>query len=93
MTRKVMTIIRTVLLVLAIVNQILGSVGVIDFQNETANSIYHIVTVICTIGAAAWAWWKNNSITPEAQEADIYLDMLKAQKKAVTEYKDGEDEE
>ncbi|MBO5968472.1 MAG: phage holin [Clostridia bacterium] len=80
MNRKVMTVIRTVLLVLALVNEFLGTLGVVDFGNATANSIYKIISTVATIGAAAWAWWKNNSITPEAQEADVYLDLLKSKK-------------
>lgn len=77
MSRKVQTVIRTVLLVLSAINQALKSFGAIDLGNETANTVYTIISYIALAGSAAWAWWKNNSITPEAQKADEYLDELK----------------
>lgn len=66
------TIIRTVVLVLALINQILTTTGhaVIPVGEEE-------ISVIITVGASLWAWWKNNSFTAEAQEADEYLYRLK----------------
>ena len=78
MKRKVMTVIRTVLLALAVLNQALGTLGAVDLKNETANAVYAVISLVATAGAAAWAWWKNNSVTPEAQAADEYLDLLKS---------------
>ena len=77
MSRKVMTIVRTVLLGLTILNTVLTSIGVVDFGNETANTVYKAISTIAMIGASLWAWWKNNSFTLEAQEADEYLDEMK----------------
>lgn len=40
--------------------------------------------MICTgftVGAALAAWWKNNSFTPEAIEADDFMTRLKQQKR------------
>ena len=74
------TIIRTIILVFALINQALTSSGCnpLPFSDEL---IYELATVVVTIGASVWAWWKNNSITKEAIEADKYLAELKAQKK------------
>ena len=73
------TIIRTVVLIVALINQILTSAGKnpLPFAEET---IYEIVTYAFTVGAAVWSWWKNNSITQEAMRADEYLKELKNNK-------------
>ena len=73
---KADTIARTIVLILALVNQVLAMCGknVLPFADET---IYELVTLLFTIGASAWAWWKNNSITKNAIEADEYLTQLK----------------
>lgn len=70
------TIIRTIILVIALVNQVLTSMGKnpLPFAEET---IYELVTLLFTIGASAWTWWKNNSFTKNAIEADRYLEELK----------------
>ena len=78
MKRKIMTVIRTVLLALSIINEIISTVGVVDFHNYAINTTYIVISQIAIIGASAWAWWKNNSFTKEAQAADEYLDDLKS---------------
>ena len=76
---KKSTIARTVVLVLALVNQVLVMFGVnpLPFSDE---GIYEAVTALLTVGASIWAWWKNNSFTKAAQEADKYLEQLREQK-------------
>jgi SPP1 family holin len=68
-------LIRTVILAIALVNQILTAFGksVIPIDDET---ITQLISVIFTIATSVWAWWKNNSITPEAIVADEYLKEL-----------------
>lgn len=70
------TIIRTIVLVIALVNQVLTSMGKnpLPFAEDT---IYELVTLVVTIGASVWAWWKNNSFTKEAIKADEYMKSLK----------------
>ena len=70
------TIIRTVVLVVALVNQVLTATGKnpLPFSDDV---IYEAVTLAVTIGASVWAWWKNNSFTANAIEADRYLKDLK----------------
>lgn len=70
------TIIRTILLVLALTNQVLVSMGysVIPLDNEM---LEELLTLLFTIGAALWAWWKNNSYSKEAIAADSYMAQLK----------------
>lgn len=74
---KVETIVRTVVLFIALGNQILAICGREAFP-VTEDQIYQIVTLIVTIGTSVWAWWKNNSFTKSAIEADAKLAVSKA---------------
>lgn len=70
------TIARTIVLFIAILNQILAILG--KNRLEIAESdVYQIVTLIFTIGSAVWAWWKNNSFTQNALKADEFMKELK----------------
>lgn len=70
------TIARTICLALALVNQVLTILGhsMINIDDET---ITIAVSTIWTIVASIIAWWKNNSFTDAAIEADKYLYDLK----------------
>ena len=72
------TIIRTVVLVVALINQVLTATGKnpLPFSDDM---IYEAVTLAVTIGASVWAWWENNSFTKAAIEADQYLKDLKTE--------------
>jgi len=71
------TIARTIILGLALFNQILAILGKgsIDIAE---NDIYQCCTLIATIGSALWSWWRNNSFTKNAIKADDTLQKLKA---------------
>lgn len=73
------TIARTLCLLLALVNQALTITGhaVLPIDDDTVNQA---VSLACTVGASLAAWWKNNSFTGAAQEADKYLVQLKKEK-------------
>lgn len=79
---KTDTIIRTIVLALALVNQILTSTGhsVIPVSDD---QISDVITLAVTIGASVWAWWKNNSFTKDHIEADenVRLKRLKREAK------------
>ena len=74
------TIIRTILAAIALVNSVLIMLGKnpLPFSDE---QIYTWLSTIATIGTTIWAWWKNNSFTPKAVEADKYLKELKTKEK------------
>ena len=57
------TIIRTVVLMIALFNQILLVFGKnpLPFSEE---GIYEAVSLVAMVGASLWAWWKNNSFWP-----------------------------
>lgn len=70
------TIARTVVLFLALLNQLLATFGkgTIDIAE---NDIYQVVSLAVTISTTLVAWWKNNSFTEAAVEADEILKELK----------------
>lgn len=70
------TIIRTVALVLALINQLLllGGKSPLPIEDEFVKTLTSdVITVIVSV----WAWWKNNSFTQAALKAD---EVLKAEK-------------
>lgn len=75
-TVKTETIARTIVLFIALANQMLAIAGKEVFP-VTEDQVYQIVSLIATVGASVWAWWKNNSFTKAAIEADKVLDQLK----------------
>lgn len=70
------TIIRTVILIVALINQGLTVAGM-SLLPISDEQITEVLSLILTIGASLWAWWKNNSFTRDAINADKYLDVLK----------------
>ena len=70
------TIARTIVLALALLNQVLAICGKGQIQ-IAENDIYQIVSLTFTAVAAVWSWWKNNSFTQSAIKADEYLNELK----------------
>ena len=73
---KLETIIRTVVLIVALINQVRTMLGksIIPVSDE---QIAEVITLIFTVAASLWAWWKNNSFTKEAIEADAVLEDLR----------------
>ncbi len=74
------TIARLICLILALVNQVLVMTGhsVLPIENQT---IELVVTNVWTIAAAVWGYWKNNSWTPEAIDADETMHLNKQNKR------------
>lgn len=74
------TIIRLIVLIIVLINQVLCSKGIIEFEFDE-NNIYEVVSILATIVMSLWAMWKNNSFTKDAIRADEYLKDLRAIKK------------
>lgn len=74
MKRKVekMTIVRTAVLVFALINQVLTISGYNPLP-FTDDQFGQAVSMLLTVGASLWAWWKNNSFTQAAIAADEQL--------------------
>ncbi|MEE1049692.1 MAG: phage holin [Clostridia bacterium] len=69
---------RTIWLAVALLNQVLIILGkeVIPFAED---DIYQVTSLIFTAAAAIAAWWKNNSFTKAAKEADLLMKQMKTQ--------------
>lgn len=70
------TITRTIILLIALVNQILAYFGISPLQIADED-IGTVVTILFTVGASVAAWWKNNSFTKTAIQADMMKQNLK----------------
>lgn len=79
-TVKPETIARTIFLFIALANQMLAIAGK-EVLPITEDTVYQLVSLIATIVAAIMAWWKNNSFTKAAIEADNVLSQLKSANK------------
>lgn len=66
------TWIRTIVLVAALANQALVIFGINNKTIETESVTYY-ASYILTALSSVWSWWKNNSFTEKAQQADAYL--------------------
>ncbi len=71
------TWIRTLLLILSLINQVLTVLGKnpLPFSDD---EMYQFLSLCLTAATSLWAWWKNNSFTAAAVEADRYLADLKS---------------
>lgn len=74
------TIAHTVVLVLALLNQVLSVIGKSPLPIESTD-IEQLISLAFTIGAALVSWWENNSFTPEAIQADKLLNEWQKRKK------------
>lgn len=71
------TVARTAVLLLALTNQILSACGkpILPIESST---VEQLVTAGITSVAALVSWWKNNSFTAAAIQADKYLEDKKS---------------
>lgn len=60
-TVKTETIVRTVLLVLALINQLLTASGHAVLPIEDAQ-VEALISTAITVVMSVWAWWKNNGL-------------------------------
>jgi len=71
------TIARTIILLLALINQCLSMAGVSPLPIED-EQVETIITTAWTVIASVWAWWKNNSFTQAALAGDALKNEIKA---------------
>ena len=72
---------RTICLIVALLISLLASFykSPLPIESETLNQL---VTTSLTVAAALVSWWKNNSFTKEAIEADELFARLRAENNA-----------
>lgn len=73
------TVVRTVCLVLALVNQLLSALGKSPLPIDDT-TMEQLVTCLITTAAALVNWWENNSFTQEAIKADDLYNTLRKNK-------------
>lgn len=74
------TIIRILVIVAALTNQVLVVFGLSPIP-FTSVEVEAGITAAFTVVATLWGTWKNNDATPEAQQGTAYMNRLKRQKK------------
>lgn len=70
------TIVRTVILALALINQLLSIGGMSPLPIES-EELSQWLSWSLTVAASLWSWWKNNSFTKNAIKADETLKQLR----------------
>lgn len=70
------TIVRTITLVIVIINLILKQMGH-DIINVSESEVLTLVETLIEVAVIVVAFWKNNSYTEKAIKADEFLQMLK----------------
>ena len=86
------TIVRTIMMILVIVNIILQRLGY-DIINVDENSVLAAVELLIEIAILIVGWWKNNSFSQNAIKADEYLRKLKYSDEDDMEYEESEEDE
>lgn len=81
------TIARTIVLILALINQTLAIFGK-ERLPFVESDIYQIVSFVVTIIIAFRTWWKNNSFTKAAIIGDQVKDAIKQGKEVEIEVKE-----
>lgn len=74
------TLARTIVLALALLNQLLIVVGKSPIP-VAEDDIYQVVSVVFTIATAVIAWWYNNDFTQAAMRGTALAKRLKEEKK------------
>lgn len=82
------TITRTILIIIALINQglVIAGKNPLPFEDD---QIAQVISFGFTAVTSLIAWWKNNNFTAEAKEAQQYLNDMKSVKKAIKKNADG----
>lgn len=70
------TIVRTVMLIIVLLNMILKHFG-LDVINVSESEILSVLEMLIEIAIIIVTFWKNNSFTDKAIKADEFLKTLK----------------
>ena len=73
---KKSTIVRTIMLLIVLINLVLKAFG-IDVISVEESLIASIVEMLIEVAVIVVAFWKNNSFTPKAIKADEFLQQLR----------------
>ena len=70
------TIVRTIMLFIVLVNMILQHFG-LDIIKVDENQVLSLVEIVVELAVIIVSFWKNNSFTDKAIQADEFLKKLK----------------
>lgn len=70
------TIVRTIMLIIVLVNMVLQHFG-INIIKVDENEVVSLVETVINLAVIIVAFWKNNSFTDKAIKADEFLKNLK----------------
>lgn len=70
------TIARTIWAGIVLINSVLLILGKTPLELDE-NMIYELCSGLAAVVATAQVWWKNNSFTKKAREADLVKDGIK----------------
>ncbi len=70
------TIARTIILFITLINTVCAIFGWQPLSVDK-NGIYEICSGLAVVVASLVAWWKNNSFTQPALQADVLMKQLK----------------
>lgn len=73
---RLATWVRFIMFVVALISYLVKEFDLVP-PEITENQIYSVVIITFTIISFLQAYWKNNSFTEAAQEADRYYEFLK----------------
>lgn len=73
---------RTKAIITIVITAVLNIANLYGFAVD-AGAVVNAVLTVLSFFCIAWSWWKNQNVTQEAQTAQIYLNKLKLEKKAV----------
>ena len=70
------TIVRTIMLIIVIINMILQHFG-LDIINVDESQVLSFVEIVIELAVIIVSFWKNNSFTDNAIKADEFLQQLR----------------
>lgn len=70
------TIVRTIMLIIVIINMILQHLG-LDIINVDESQVLNFVEIVIELAVIIVSFWKNNSFTDNAIKADEFLQQLR----------------
>ena len=70
------TIVRTIMLIIVIINMILQHFG-LDIINVDESQVLNFVEIVIELAVIIVSFWKNNSFTDNAIKADEFLQQLR----------------
>lgn len=73
---------RVKAIITIVITAVLNIANLYGFAVDAGAVVNAVLTVLSFI-CIAWSWWKNQNVTQEAQTAQIYLNKLKLESKAV----------